>query len=86
MNNEIGVVNCLVEEYVKDLYRIGLIAFLVPMVLILRGVILAIRGQQIDFENYNATIGTNALTLVGFLIMLYISIKYYYREGRRGKT
>lgn len=78
------MVSHLVEEYVKDLYRIGMILFFTPVALMLLGIASGILGHPID--NYNEMIGPNALVLAGFLIMLYLSIKYYYKEGRYGKS
>lgn len=80
------MVTCLVEEYVKDLYRIGLIVFLTPIALMLLGIVWAILGQPIDWNDFNAMLGGRALIIAGFLIMLYLSIKYYYKEGRYGKS
>ncbi|UCE29153.1 MAG: hypothetical protein JSV85_07890 [Candidatus Bathyarchaeota archaeon] len=76
----------MVEEYVKDLYRIGLILFAVPVVLILLAIALAILGQPVDFELFNSVLGVSSLVISGLLIMLYLSIKYYYKEGRYGKS
>ena len=69
----------------KDLYRIGLILFIVPVSLILLGVLLAMLEQSVDFNSYNTALGPASLGLAGFLIMLHISIKYYYKEGRHEK-
>jgi len=48
--------------------------------------VLAALEQPIDFESFNTYLGTASLTLAGFLIMLYLSIKYYYKEGRYGAS
>jgi len=76
-------VACLVEDYVKDLYRIGLILFLAPLVV---GIVLTIIGQTISFEDPSVNIGFYTPILAGLIIMLYIAVKYYYKEGRYGKS
>ena len=76
----------MVEEYVKDLYRIGLILFVVPVLLLLLGIMFAFVGLPIDFDSFNIALGPSSLGLTGFLIMLYLSMKYYYKEGRDRKS
>lgn len=72
---------CLVEEYVKDLYRVGLILFLAPLVIAL---ILTALGRKINLDDIPTSIGFYTPTLAGLLLMLYLSVKYYYKEGRYG--
>jgi len=76
----------MVEEYVKDLYRMGFILFVVPVLLILLGITFAFMGLPIDFDSFNTALGPSSLGLTGFLIMLYLSMKYYYKEGRDRKS
>lgn len=76
----------MVEEYVKDLYLIGFILFVVPVLLILLGITFAFMGLPIDFDSFNTALGPSSLGLTGFLIMLYLSMKYYYKEGRDRKS
>ena len=76
----------MVEEYVKDLYLIGFILFVVPVLLILLGITFAFMGLTIDFDSFNTALGPSSLGLTGFLIMLYLSMKYYYKEGRDRKS
>jgi len=71
----------LVEEYVKDLYRVGLILFLAPLILTL---ILTVLGRTINLDDIPTVIGFYTPILAGLLLMLYLSVKYYYKEGRYG--
>ena len=75
------MVTCLVEEYVKDLYRVGLILFLAPLVLAL---ILTALGRTINLDDVPTSMGFYTPILAGLLLMLYLSVEYYYKEGRYG--
>jgi hypothetical protein len=57
----------MVEDYMKDLYRVGLILFAVPVIFILLAIALAILGQPVDFDSFNSALGVSSLVISGFL-------------------
>jgi len=71
----------MVEEYVKDLYRVGLVLFLAPLLI---SFVLTILGRKIDLNDVSTSLSFYTSILAGLLIMLYLSIKYYYKDGRLG--
>ncbi|HKZ94246.1 MAG TPA: hypothetical protein VJ249_06680 [Candidatus Bathyarchaeia archaeon] len=71
----------MVEERVKDLYRVGLILFVAPLLISL---ILTILGRKVDLDDVSTSLSFYTPILAGLLLMLYLSMKYYYREGKLG--
>jgi len=80
------------EEYIKDLYNIGFIVFASPIITggltCLGGFIGGIFfGGNVEFGFTD--VGLFALgcqILAGFLIMVYIAWKYYYKKAVKGET
>ena len=80
------------EEYVKDLYNIGIIVFTSPFIYIgltlLAVVIGAIFfGGSLEFGFTDVGVfAIGCQTLAGFLIMGYIAWKYYYKKAVKGEA
>ena len=68
----------LVEEYVKDLYVIGVILIIVPLAFLVGDFVLFSLSNSLDFFDYNIMIYLS-LIIYGSSIVSYIGNKYHYK-------